>query len=151
MTKSILLAVALGGAAATATGQQVLYGVGSSVGDGSSNLYRISSYGSAPTAIDLGETGIVLSDVAVHPVTGKLYALDLATGNTLYEVNPTTAALTSIGPTGLPTWINALEFDAAGTLYGWGDTNGDLSVLDVNTGAATTVGNVGYLSAGDLA
>lgn len=135
---------------ATVDAQQILLGVGSGVGDLSSNLFQITGYDTAPSAVDLGETGVVLSDVAVDPVTGKVYAIDLAGPNTLYSVNSATAAVTAIGTTGSTVIMNALEFDTAGTLYGWGNLVGDLFTIDVNSGLATKVGATGGLSAGDL-
>src|SRR4051812_4434928 len=71
-----------------------LYAVGSGVGDGSSNLYRISNFAAAPVAVNVGETHAVLTDLAINPRTGIGYAISFST---LYRINLSNGVLTTIG------------------------------------------------------
>ena len=75
----------------TTTGGSVqlpdLYAVSTGIDNGSSNLYRIDDYTGSAVAVDIGETGVILTDLAIHPVQGaygishdKLYTIDLTTG-----------------------------------------------------------------------
>jgi hypothetical protein len=142
------LAVLLVGSTAALAAADTLYAVGNGVGDNSSNLYRIDNYATAPTATDIGETGRVLLDLAIDPTTGVAYAID--DGSSLYHVDLTNATTTLIGPLGVQ-GENALEFAADGTLYSWGYNNPTLYRIDLATGAATGVLDVGAHSGGDLA
>ena len=143
------LILTVGVLAGPASGQQILYAVGSGDSDQSANLLQIVSYDNAlVSVVDLGELGLQFGDIAIDPVTGKIYATDFTfPGTNLYEISLINGPVL-IGPTsGL--FINALEFDTAGTLYGWGDQN--FVTIDVGTGAATLVGTTGLTSGGDLA
>jgi len=95
----------------------VMYGVGTGINDNSSNLYRINNFSTAPAAVNIGESGAVLTDVAVHPTTGVIFASD---GLQLFTLNPTTGARTLIGLHLTLDVITALEFNAQGQLFGWG-------------------------------
>jgi len=132
--------------AASTAQADVLYGIGSGVGDGSSNLYRIDNYATSPTAVDLGETGHVLGDIAIDPTTNRFYGIS---NTQLFELNPNNAHATLIGTTGVGSQ-NALGFDASGQLYSWGFQDTNLYRVDKNSGLATVVGDTTYLSAGDL-
>ena len=48
-----------------------LYAVGNGIGDNSSNLYQIDDYASSPQAVSVGETGVLLRDIAVDPISGR--------------------------------------------------------------------------------
>jgi hypothetical protein len=92
----------------------------------------------------IGDTGLALSDIAIDRA-GSMFAL---VGSALYSVNTSTAATTFIGhsiPGG-----NALVFGPDGTLYGAGDGT-SLYRIDPSTGGTTTLGNMNFVSGGDLA
>ncbi len=93
----------------------------------------------------LGQTGRdYASAIAFDPVARRLYA-STAWTNELLEVDPATGVGTTIGPTGLsdPDYIHALAFDPVSrTLYGASDD--DLWTVDVQTGASTVVGPIGF-------
>ena len=78
---------------------------------------------------------------------GKLFAtVDEDPGgsigpDTLYTIDLTTGALTSIGATGM-TGIQALAFSLSGSLFGW-DIDLGLVSIDASTGVATDVSAVG--------
>jgi len=129
----------------------VMYGIGSGVGDASSNLYRINNFATAPTAANVGETGTRLLDIAVHPTTGVIFATD---GLQLFTLNPTTGARTLIGFHITLDFVFGLEFNAAGELFGWGGIAGTIFRINTATGAATNVGSTnasGVRASGDLA
>lgn len=131
---------------------QVMFGVGAAGTDGSSNLYVIASYATGPVAIDIGEIGFSVLDIAVDPVSAKLYVVNGGGADQrLYTVNPATATPTLIGSLGVGQNVrNALEFDVHGTLYGWG-IDANLHTIKKSNGAATLIGPVGYGAGGDLA
>ncbi|MCB1085661.1 MAG: hypothetical protein KDM63_01330 [Verrucomicrobiae bacterium] len=68
-------------------------------------------------------------------------------GANLYEIDPNTGARTLIGVTGM-NHLGSLAYDPnTDTLYGVGNNSSNVSVLvtlDLTTGAATTIGAVGY-------
>ena len=131
--------------------QAQLFGVGSGVGDFSSNLYVVSNLTSTPSALDLGELGFQAVDVAIDPSSGRMYALDFGFSQQIHEINPATAAATPVGFIGAP-FQNALDFDSHGNLYSWGNATDQVFTIDLTTGAATLVGSTGgFLSGGDLA
>jgi hypothetical protein len=131
-------------------GGQILYAIGSGAQGGGSQLYQISNYATAPASVGNVNTNFTLSDIAVDPITGFIYAVRLASGGEFFRLDPNTGAAAFIGSTpGIPN-INALEFDQAGQAYGWSE-QGILYRINKVTGAATTVGPVGFASGGDLA
>ena len=122
--------------AGAANGQATLYGVGSGLGDYTSELYRIDNPTTAPQAIILGDTGMLLYDLAIHPLTGEGYAIDVASG--LHKVDLKDGSLTWIGSPGA-LYLNALEFLPCGRLLAWGQGTSYLYELDPATGAATVL------------
>jgi hypothetical protein len=85
---------------------------------------------------------------------GDLYGVasfDPFAPQALYQIDTTTGLATMIGDTGV-TEITGLSFDfAQGVMYAY-TTNADLYTLDLNSGAATLVGNaVQVVPEGDLA
>lgn len=132
-----------------ATGQS-LYAVGVDAGFTgiTSFLYRIDDYGSHPRAHFIGQTFEDLLDVAIDPTTRRFYGVGAA--GDLFELDPATAASTSLGDTGQRD-LNALAFDLDGNAWAWSAFNGNLYRLDKEDGAATLVGPTGFLSGGDLA
>jgi len=93
----------------------------------------------------IGNMGVVMTDIAYSP-TGVLYGLSFTD---LYTINPQTAAVTLIGPHGIPA-ANALVFDTGGTLYAAGVST-FLYTINPATGASIQIGDDGFSSAGDLA
>jgi len=100
------------------------------------NLYRFDI--AAGTSSLVGQTSAPIEALAFGP-NGTLYGLGKLDGN-LYSINPTTAATTLIGSTGVsvggPTGSLALASD--GTLYATLDDK--LYTLNRSNGAATAVG-----------
>ncbi len=127
----------------------MLFAVGSGVGDRSSNLYRIDNYATSPAAVNIGETGHIMFDLAIDPTTDRFYAID--DSRQLFELNPLTGQATLIGNTGISGSQNALAFDASGQLFSWGRLDSQLYKLDKTNAAATPVGSTSYFAAGALA
>ncbi|MHB8954831.1 MAG: putative Ig domain-containing protein [Pirellulaceae bacterium] len=124
-----------------------LYAIGNGVDDNSSNLYRIDNYATVPEAINRGETGRILLDLAVDPITGLAYATD---STRLIVVDLETGATTVVGEMGVNSQ-NALAFTPDGTLYSWGHLDSHLYRVNLHTGVATAVLDTGFYSGGDLA
>ncbi|HEY5893871.1 MAG TPA: hypothetical protein VIT91_11625 [Chthoniobacterales bacterium] len=101
---------------------------------------------STGTTTIVGSMGTALTDIAFAP-NGDLYGLSFTN---LYRINSQTAALTPIGPHGI-SGGNALVFGTNGILYGAGNTSTGLFSINISTGAATLLGNIGFRSSGDLA
>jgi hypothetical protein len=98
------------------------------------------------TVTMVGNSGLTLTDIAFDP-SGNLYGLSFTT---LYQVNTTNAALTTIGAHGI-NGGNALTFGSDGTLYAAG-ASPNLYTLNTGNGAGTPFANsMGTNSAGDLA
>ena len=93
----------------------------------------------------VGTTDTFMTDIAFSP-TGDLYGISFSS---LYAINKVTAVETLIGSLGAVSGTaNALVFAADGTLYMAGDR---LYTVNTGTGATTSVGTIGFQSAGDLA
>ncbi|CAN5473997.1 hypothetical protein BH09PLA1_BH09PLA1_05810 [soil metagenome] len=123
-------------------------GTDSAADNFSSALYKFNTSGGARTKI--GETGVAaITDIAFNG-KGQLFGVT-ATG--FYSIDLTTALATFIGPIGVSGSVNALDFSRDGTLYAatQGGTSGQLLTINIATGAGTIVGDLGYVSQGDLA
>jgi hypothetical protein len=133
--------VALSALAAPALGQNVteLY-----VHDAQGRLAIVDVDSGQVTLI--GDMGVEMTDIAFAQ-DGRLFGVDF---ETLYEIDPRTAATTTIGSHDVPGG-NALVFAADGTLYAMGGTSTQLYEVDPASGASTALGDVGGFSAGDLA
>jgi len=120
------------------------YAVGNGEGDGSSNLYSFNySNNQIQYLTHIGETGAVLVDVALHPVTSVLYAID--ENGALYTLDKGTGVRTYLGSTGR--FINALEI-CNGVLYGWGAF--DFVAINPANAQVTFLSHPTYGSSGDL-
>jgi hypothetical protein len=125
----------------------ILYGAnGATRADNShpnSTLYRLDLSGAVLAT--LGPTGYATTGMAVHPISGQIYAVTSNQSNfprNLIRLDPNNANITFIGSLG--SGIRELAFDSTGTLYGWGNAiTFDLYTIDVVTGAATRVGDAG--------
>lgn len=97
-----------------------------------------------PSYTYIGSMGIFMDGLEYW--NGTLYGLSqnyTDPPKKLYTINPTNAALTLIGSTGVSgPMVGDLAFRADGTLFASMDSN--LYTLDVNTGAATLIGPIGY-------
>ncbi len=126
----------------------VLYGIGNATGDGSSNLYRIDNYAVAPTAVNLGETGLIFLDIAIDPSDPTGYGV--ASDGGFYRIDLTNGVptLVSSSPGGN---LNAMEWLASGVILSWGSVNTNLYEVDPATGVFTLLFDVGFASGGDLA
>lgn len=94
----------------------------------------------------IGNLGVQMTDIAFDP-NGNLYGV---TFNSLYLIDPLTAATTYIGEHGISNG-NALVFSNDGTLYGAGFSSTELYTIDVGTAASSSLGDTGFSSGGDLA
>jgi hypothetical protein len=130
----------------------VLFAVGDGNGTGgTSELYQITNYATTPKAVNIGNTGILMTDLAINRSTRVFYAIS---SSYLYTLNALTGAATQVGgfgTTGAAAGLNALEFDNLGNLYSWGTSDDYLYKINPTTGVATRVGNTGFASGGDLA
>lgn len=115
------------------------------VSSSDSQFFSMTLGGSQPVFAKIGglSRGYNIESLALHPVTGVLYA---ASGDqnkfnqkaALYAVNTSTGALTLVGKTGFKE-LEALSFNpATNVLWGWGYDKG-LVTLNPSTGAATVV------------
>ena len=143
----ILLAVAAVLSVPALAAAQELLAVGSPNFDGSSNLYRIEWGVSGPSAVDLGEIGLDVSDFTLDPSTGRGYGTDLVN---LLQIDPVTLGVAVIGQIG---GLHAtLTADAQGQLFSWGGGLNMNKLFRVNerTGRGSLIGTVGF-SGGQLA
>jgi len=92
------------------------------------------------------DTGSALYDIAFSP-DGELYGLN---SNTLFRIDPTTGARTTVGSLGVSQMV-ALVFGSDGTLYAARSNSTLLYGVSPTTGLATAIGDMGYAAAGDLA
>jgi len=88
-----------------------------------------------------------LSDIAYDPF-GNLWGITL---HGLYSIDTTAGSATPINSFGSSVLLNALTFGSNGTPYAMGLNSTDLYTLDLASGAATSLGSVGFISDGDLA
>jgi hypothetical protein len=146
-TNVTLSTVSLGGPVMRAAfnAQGVLY-----VTAGNSDLYVISTTTGAATRVGtLTVNGSPLAspsgDMAFAP-DGTLYVND---GGALYAANVATLTATYVGSDGSVGSVQ-VAFGSDGLLYGT-VTTGDLYRIDLNTGAATLIGDTGVYQIGDLA
>lgn len=142
----------------SANAQQTLWAIGSSGVGTTSQLYRIDGWETPqPVTHVVGDTGRNLSDLAIHPGTGRLYAIDStgpsAGGAWLFEIDPCSAATQVVGQLG-HYYSNqlALEFDVDGKLWTWGTGSfTDVALVDPNTASVLYQQPTPYPSDGDMA
>jgi len=97
----------------------------------------------------VGEIGFKVAAMTIDPNTGDIIASVDATSSKdkLYRINKSNADTTYIGKTGLAKITRGLTFDENGVLYGAVGEDNQLSTLisiDMATGTATTIGDVGF-------
>lgn len=121
---------------------------------GPSSLYSIDPVTGAGALVGTN-LGYAVNAIAVDPTTGVMYASTTSWSgafNGLLRVDPATGTATEVGPFG-DTFasILGLTFDSSGQLWGWHDPGADDPVrIDKTTGAATTVGDAGISTAGQV-
>lgn len=142
-----LLGIALAATTAGSARAEVAYAVSSDV-LGTSRLYRIDNFDSAPTAVVIGNTGRVLSDIGINPYTGQAYGVT-APGE-LFGINLNNGALTLIGTSGI-NGLNSLEVAPNGTIYARAFNSSFLWTLSPANGAATVLLDTGFGGGSDVA
>ncbi len=120
---------------------EILYAI-----SGSNNLYRIVNHAASPEAVNIGDTGLLLWDLAIDLTTGLSFGI--TPGSELYSIDLQSGAATLIGETGVSSQ-KALDFSSDGILYSWGSDT--LYEIDPGTGLATFVMDIFFSPAGDLA
>ncbi len=114
------------------------------IGTNNGDLYNLNVATNTSTLI--GNSGMgVMFDIALDPTTSILYGI--TSSGLVTTINTSTGIATGIGTAGA--FVNGLTFDSTGTLFGSGGRS--LFTIDLDTGSATTVGNTGYNSSGDIA
>ncbi|MEM7246522.1 MAG: hypothetical protein AAF533_14315 [Acidobacteriota bacterium] len=136
-----LLALLL--AATPATAQQTLYAVTGVGGDASTLFVLDPDDGSVRETV--GATGVDgLHGLAVHPVTGDLYATsklnnsEVGTQN-LWTLDPRDGSASMVGAHGMD--ITDITFRSDGTLFGWVKGPDTIGTIDTTTGAVTLAAN----------
>lgn len=110
------------------------------------NLYRVDPISAATTLIAPlrldGRDNIGLDGLAIHPKSGDFFGITPQTGSTipssLVRLDPSTGTVTLIGNLGAAG--SDIAFDREGTLFAWLPAQGQLSRVDLKTGAATPIG-----------
>jgi hypothetical protein len=105
-------------------------------------LFSVSPVNASLTPV--GFAGSSFAEIQFAP-NGSLYGLTAAPTPSLYTINPTTAAVSLIGPLGLSDFEGGLAFAPNGSAFG---TNGDnasnpqLFSLNLSTGTATVIATI---------
>ncbi len=111
------------------------------------NAGKLATLDATTGSIDIiGDMGITMTDIAFSP-TGDLYGISFGR---LYAIDSDTAQATLIGSHAVPGG-NTLVFGEDGTLYSAGYMSTSLYTIDVNNGATTNLGSMGFFAGGDLA
>jgi hypothetical protein len=114
-------------------------------GESNSRLFSLNP--DTGSSLLIGSTGVAsMTDLARAP-DGIVFASSLTT---LYGINPSTAAITSIGAFGTATDIVGLEFSAGGVLYGV-SAGGSVYQINRNTGTAAFLFVTNFAFEGDIA
>ncbi|GEM_PF-1265409 len=112
----------------------------------SDSMGNLGTYNIATNTVTvIGSMGVIMTDIAFN-ADGDLFGISF---NALYSIDPTDANTSFIGDHSI-SGGNALVFGPNGTLYGAGSSTTHLFSIDIGTGAATVLGDMGFYSAGDL-
>lgn len=128
-------------------------GTGTLYGCTLTHLFTINPTTAATTQIAAFSGGSTISAIEIDPGTGTLYGSDTAGGG-LVTINKATAAVTPVGPSGLPSTDVILDFathPATGTLYAIPSLSLRLCTINKATGAATPGQILGFSSLRGLA
>lgn len=133
--------------------QEVLYGANGGGGQLSQLLILDPDTGSVLESI--GDIGYAVTGLAVDPVTGELFGStggsDPSRPGVLISIDWVSGAGTVIGEIvpGASQPAADISFSPDGTLYGWQEASeDDLTIIDINTGEGTIVGNSGLSTYG---
>ena len=109
---------------------------------GGGNLYSINRATGVMSVVGyLGSTS--LHDLAIDPLTGIIYGTSLTA---LYTIDVTVPSVTLVGNHGSATTMIAIGCDGSGDLYGYDITTDLWYSIDKTTGAATSIGSIGFNS-----
>lgn len=105
------------------------------------SLYAFDNLNGAVTFTEIGETGLTqLFGLAMNPITGVMYAVN-GGDDSLYTLDPATAAPTLIGAVGVPLGaIGGMDFSADGQTLVMSNA-GALYKIDTTTGLGTFIGD----------
>ena len=146
-----LSALAFASAAAAQAPSPVLYAAagGSREDPTPSQLYTVNPETGATTAV--GPIGFTVTGLAIDPTTGILYGVtttnDPTAPENLITIDRATGDGTVVGPLGHI--VAELDFNSAGQLFGWSESEDDLVTINKATGAATVVGESDLSTYGD--
>ncbi len=116
-----------------------LYGIDSNSG----SLFRISTANASLTLVGVTGLGSGLGALEFAP-DGRLFAFTSGSSPNLYQINPSTAAASLVGPLNIGfVFEGGLAFAPDGTAYGVNQSNAsfaNLFTLNLTTGKATIIG-----------
>lgn len=112
----------------------------------STHLYRVDNYSNNPRAIDIGETGLRLTDIAITP-NGTAYVI---TETNLYKINLENGKTTPVGMKRFTYSQNSLEAASDTKLFMWSPGNTWIRSMDLTNLTVTDVVDTGKYGA-DLA
>jgi len=124
----------------TGSSDGTLYGMSSICGS-DSTLYTIDPATGALTTVGNVGSGTCIIDIAIN-ADGKMYGVDIVSDN-LYQIDPATGAGMVIGYTGVDAnYAQGMDFEEeSGILYWAAYTfNGEMRIIDTNTGNSVAVG-----------
>jgi hypothetical protein len=131
----------------------VAYAVGGPFERDDSQLYRIDNFGTNPTAVIIGGTGVFsMNDIAIDPFSGLAYGVGQTNfGAGLFSIDLDSGVAAEVGPS--PLTMNALDFTSDGVLYTWGSNPQDSQLYRYSGdfSQVTPVFDIEASSAGDLA
>jgi Ca2+-binding RTX toxin-like protein len=144
---------ALPSVARAAKKTQVLYAANGSGGGhipdpGPTSLLELDR-GSGEVSREIGEVGFAVTGLAIHPKTKQLYGVTGAQNppnpGSLIKINKATGKGTLIGDEieGTDQGAADITFTSDGTLYGWSEEDDALVTIDITTGEATIVADLG--------
>ena len=120
------------------------------------HAYQLSSTGLA-NRMDTAGTTVALpnnlppagenwTDMAVHPITGVVYASSstCVAASSLSIVNLATGSSVLVGPITNSNCMVGIAFDSTGVLYGYDIANDSLMSINTATGAGTVIGPIGF-------
>lgn len=112
-------------ALAQKSSQAIMYCIGFGVSD---RLYRVDNFATTPKAVDLGTTGVRLTDIAITP-SGSAFAI---TTTELFKVNLENGKVSLIKEL-FPHSQNSLEAASDNKLFVWGLGDGVIRIIDLST------------------
>ena len=135
---------ACGGSSGGGTTKPRLYGTTHGNGTlGNSQFVELDPDTGAVLDVINADTGYYINSLAWYG--GKFYATtgyyDPVARFELLSINPSTGAVTDIGPAGI--WVQNLAIDSHGNAFCWDEDSDDPCTIDLATGAGTLLGEAG--------